>query len=610
MSSPKAAAATNPALPKVGHMGPPMPGETEMRKPHDRKGTLRRLWMYLQRQRLALVFAALLVCGTAGLDLLGPYLLGRAIDQGIAHFDLAALRPILALMLTVYATSAALHWLQNYTMVNATQRTVRDIRRDLFAKIQQMPLPFFDSRAHGDLMSRVTSDVENFSEVLSGSVTQITSGVLGTVGVVVAMLWINPSLALVSVLTVGSLTVLVNRWIAKRAREGFRQQAAALGRLNGFIEETLGGQRVVKAYHREEGVTAQFDTANRELKKSALRAQLFGSISAPVMNAINNTALTTVAGVGGIMAVRGLATVGTIATFINYTRQLGRPLNEIGMLYNQIQSAMASAERVFEIIDQPAEVDAAPGATAPVIQGEVEFTEVTFGYRPETPVLREVSLHARAGQTIALIGPTGAGKTTLVNLLTRFYEVDRGMIRIDGRDLREIPKTELRRQLGVVLQDTYLFSGTVRDNLRYGKLDATDAEIATAAHLANADLFIHRLPDGYDTVLSERGGNLSHGQRQLLAITRAILANPRILILDEATSSVDTRTEKHIQEAMRRLMSGRTCFVIAHRLSTIRDADQILVLNHGQIVERGNHAQLMERAGLYSRLYTRSLLRV
>lgn len=605
MSSSKGATT---ASPKMVPMGPPIPGAMEIHKPHDRKGTLRRLWMYLQRQKLMLAVAVVLVCATAGLDLLGPYLLGSAIDRGISHFDLAALQPILALMLAVYATSATLHWLQNYTMVNATQRTVRDIRRDLFAKLQQLSLPFFDSRAHGDLMSRVTNDVENFSEVLSGSVTQITSGVLGTVGVVVAMLWINPQLACVSVLTIGTLTVVVNRWIAKRAREGFRQQAAALGRLNGFIEETLGGQRVVKAYHREEGVIAQFDTANRELKKSALRAQLFGSISAPVLNAINNTALTTVAGVGGLMAVRGLATVGTIATFINYTRQLGRPLNEIGMLYNQIQSAMASAERVFEIIDQPAEVDAVPGTVVPVIQGDVEFAEVSFGYRPGTPVLREVSLHARSGQTIALIGPTGAGKTTLVNLLTRFYEIDRGAICIDGRDLRDIPKTELRRQLGVVLQDTYLFSGTVRDNLRYGKLDATDAEIAAAAHLANADLFIHRLPEGYDTVLSERGGNLSHGQRQLLAITRAILADPRILILDEATSSVDTRTEKHIQEAMRRLMSGRTCFVIAHRLSTIRDADQILVLNHGQIVERGNHVQLMKHEGLYSRLYTRSLV--
>jgi ATP-binding cassette subfamily B protein len=320
------------------------------------------------------------------------------------------------------------------------------------------------------------------------------------------------------------------------------------------------------------------------------------------MNGVNNLGLAIVAGAGGLLAVRGAATVGTIASFIGYTRQFGRPLNDIANLYNSIQAAMAGAERVFEIMDEPVEINALDAPPMAPLQGEVVFEEVSFSYEPDTPVLKHVSLHARPGETVALIGPTGAGKTTIVNLLTRFYEIDRGCIRIDGRDLRDLPKEALRRQLGIVLQDTFLFAGTVRENIRYGRLDATDAEVVAAARLANADPFIQHLPHGYDTLLSERGSNLSHGQRQLLAIARAILADPRILIMDEATSSVDTRTEQHIQEAMRRLMAGRTSFVIAHRLSTIREADQILVINHGEIIERGTHESLLAQRGFYHQL--------
>ncbi len=368
---------------------------------------------------------------------------------------------------------------------------------------------------------------------------------------------------------------------------------------------------MVKAYHREPVVIAQFDAANRELRQAATRAQIFAGFIGPMMNVINNLGLAIVAGAGGWMAVQGLATVGTIASFISYTRQFGRPLNEIANLYNLIQAAVAGAERVFEVIDEPAEVDASQvvagehdaAAALPGIRGDVVFEDVSFAYEPGVPVLKHVSLHAAPGQTVALVGPTGAGKTTIVNLLTRFYEIDNGRVTIDGQDLRAIGKEDLRRQLGIVLQDTFLFSGTVMDNIRYGRLDARDDEVIAAAKLANADQFIHRLPQGYDTPLSERGSNLSQGQRQLLAIARAILADPSILILDEATSSVDTRTEQHIQEAMLRLMAGRTSFVIAHRLSTIRDADQILVINHGTIVERGTHEQLLAQGGFYQRLY-------
>ncbi|HEX5414731.1 MAG TPA: ABC transporter ATP-binding protein, partial [Chloroflexota bacterium] len=356
-------------------------------------------------------------------------------------------------------------------------------------------------------------------------------------------------------------------------------------------------------FNREPIVIGEFDAANLALRQSATSAQIYAGFVGPVMNFVNNLGLAVVAGVGGLMAVQGVATVGTIASFISYSRQFGRPLNDIANLYNTIQAAVAGAERVFEIIDQPPEVDAADAAPLAEIRGDVVFEDVSFAYESDVPVLQAISLHATPGQTVALVGPTGAGKTTIVNLLTRFYEIERGSIRIDGRDLREIRKADLRRQLGIVLQDSFLFTGSVMENIRYGRPDASDEEVIAAARLANADQFIHRLPRGYQTPLSERGGNVSQGQRQLLAIARAILADPRILILDEATSSIDTRTEKHIQEAMLRLMRGRTSFVIAHRLSTIREADQILVVNHGEIVERGTHDDLLVRGGFYAQLY-------
>jgi ATP-binding cassette, subfamily B, multidrug efflux pump len=576
-------------------------------RPRKTMATLGRLWFYLQRQRGALALTAFLVAGTVGLDLLGPILLGKAIDGHIVPRELVGLGRILMLMLIVYASSATLNLLQSYVMAGAAQRTMRDLRADLFDRLQQLPLSFFDQRSQGELMSRLTSDVENINQILSNSVAQIVSGSLSTASVAIAMFCINPRLALVSVGAVSLMTIMINRWLAARTRTRFREQQAALGKLYGFVEEAIGGQRVVKAYGREEALIVQFEAVNREYRDGGIRAQTFSGFTGPLMNCVNNTALTIVAGVGGFLAIRGLTTVGTIATFINYTRQFGRPLNEVANLYNLLQSAMAGAERVFDIIDETPEADVVGASSQPGILGEVVFDRVTFSYRKGAPILKGVTLHARPGETIALIGPTGAGKTTIVNLLTRFYEIDGGRILVDGRDCREIPKEELRRQLGIVLQDTFLFSGTVRDNIRYGRLGATDDEIVEASRLANADTFIHRLPEGYDTVIKERGSNFSHGQRQMIAIARAILADPAILILDEATSSVDTRTEKHIQEAMQRLMAGRTSFVIAHRLSTIRGADQILVINRGEIEERGNHAELLAKKGFYWRLSSNSL---
>ncbi len=597
---------TNDPPPLMGRFGPHMRQMGKIERAKDTRATIRRLWGYLRHQRIALTTTVVIVIGTTLLNILGPYLLGRAIDGYILTHDLAGLAGMCLLMLAIYGLISLLTWAQSYIMAGAAQRTIRDIRNDLFERLQVLPLRFFDQRAHGDLMSRLANDVENINMVLADGVVQIISGVLSMIGVTAVMIGINPLLAIVSVLSVTLLTVGLNGWLAPRMRTGFREQQAALGVLNGLIEETITGQRVVKAYHRESVVIEQFDTANTQLRNNATRAQIFAGVIGPMMNFINNSGLAVVAGIGGWMAVQGLATVGTIASFITYTRQFGRPLNELATLYGAIQSAVAGAERVFAIIDEPVEPDhisVANDQPLQQIQGEVIFEQVSFSYVPETPVLKQVSLHAKPGQVIAFVGPTGAGKTTIINLLTRFYEIDSGRITIDGRDIREIRKLDLRRQLGIVLQDTFLFSGTVADNIRYGRLDASEAEVISAAQLANADPFIHRLPQGYQTQLSERGNNLSQGQRQLLAIARAILANPRILILDEATSSVDTRTEQHIQEAMRRLMAGRTSFVIAHRLSTIRDADQILVINRGELIERGTHASLLEQDGFYARLY-------
>jgi ATP-binding cassette subfamily B multidrug efflux pump len=439
--------------------------------------------------------------------------------------------------------------------------------------------------------------------VLNMGVTQFISSVLSVVGVVVVMCLINWRLALVSLVT-APLMVFLSGAVAMQTRKGFREQQATLGEMNGIIEETITGQRVVKAYVREQAAIDEFDVANRKLQRAATRAEIFAGFVGPMMNLVNNLGFAIIAGAGGWMALRGLATVGTIASFINYARQFGRPLNEIAQLYAQIQGAIAGAERVFEILDEVPELADAPDARPlEQVMGDVVFEDVCFGYELSVPVLKQVGFHAEPGQTIALVGPTGAGKTTIVNLLTRFYDINSGQIAVDGKDIRQVKKADLRRQLGIVLQDTFLFSDTVMENIRYGRLDATDEEVIAAARLANADPFIRRLPQGYQTELSERGSNLSQGQRQLLAIARAILADPGILILDEATSSVDTRTEKYIQEAMLRLMEGRTSFVIAHRLSTIREADNILVINGGRIIERGTHDELLAQRGFYHNLY-------
>jgi ATP-binding cassette subfamily B multidrug efflux pump len=569
----------------------------------DRRGTLMRVWGYLKMQKWSLVFVTLLVALSSGVELLGPYLLGRAIDDFIARHDLLGLGRTALMLIGVFLISSSATYLQVYIMSAAAQRTIRDIRTDLFGRLQELPLRYFDQRTHGELMSRLANDVENISNVLNDSVIQLISSAMSILGVATAMILINPNLAMVSMVTIPFM-VIISQWVARRTRGGFRETQAKLGDLNGIIEETVTGQRVVKAYGQEEMLINQFDSANIRLRRASTRAQIFAGVLGPLSNFINNIGFAIVAGAGGTMAVWGIATVGNIASFVSYARQFSMPLNQVANLYNAIQSALAGAERVFEVIDETTEIIDAPDAYAlEDIQGKVTFEDVCFGYDKDVAVLKHIHLETQPGETVALVGPTGAGKTTIVNLLTRFYDVDRGAIRIDGKDIRSVKKDDLRRSLGIVLQDTFLFADTVMENIRYGRLEASDEEVMAAARMANADQFIHRLPQGYQTPLSERGSNLSQGQRQLLAIARAILAEPSILILDEATSSVDTRTEKNIQDAMLRLMEGRTSFVIAHRLSTIREADTILVINDGEIIERGTHDDLLGKKGFYYHLY-------
>jgi len=572
-------------------------------KPKDAKNTLKRLWWYLSEHKIRLFLVFFLVVITSMLTLMGPYLIGKAIDNYIIPRDFNGLFRLLMLMAAIYILMSLSTWLQTRTMINVAQLTIRNMRKDAFDKLEILPISFFDTRPRGDIMSRLTNDIDLINNALSSSLTQIFSSIITLTGTVILMLWLSPLLTGVSMITVPIMLITTNI-VTKHTRRYFSEQQRVLGILNGFAEENISGQKVVKAFVRENKEIERFEATNKELKNVGIKAQIYSGIMGPLMNVLNNIGFAIVALSGGWLAVQQVITVGTIAIFINYTRQFTRPLNELANQINTIQSAIASAERLFQIMDELPEPPDPPDAIElKSVKGDVEFRNVSFSYKPDEVVLKNINFHAYPGQTIALVGPTGAGKTSIISLLTRFYDPDSGDIFIDGYNIQKITRKSLRSSLGIVLQDTYLFSESVKENIRYGRLDATDEEVKAAARLANAEQFILSLPEGYDTILSEDGGDLSQGQRQLLAIARAILADPAILILDEATSSVDTRTEQHIQEAMLKLMEGRTSFVIAHRLSTIRKADMILVINDGEIIERGNHTQLLKEKGFYYNLY-------
>lgn len=575
-------------------------------KPKHFRRTIMRLWSYFgaERRLLSVIFLFVILSWATGLAV--PFLIGRVVNvlsKGKGMVDMGMVGFLILVLIAVYLCDAGVNILQNYLLAGASQRIVKHLRRALFDKLQKLPVSFFDGRTHGELMSRFTNDIENVSSTISQATMQLMAGTLAIIGSLAMMLVLNPLLTLASIVTVPLVLVVITT-ITRKTQPLFREQQATLGRLNGHIEETMSGLHVVKAFNHEEATIEEFERHNARLREVGLSAQIWSGYIMPLMNVINNIGFATVAGIGGVLAVRGLTTIGVIASFLGYSRAFSRPLNELSNIYNLLQSAVAGAERVFEVLDVQQEPDDQPGAVAlDNPEGNVVFDKVGFGYRSDVPVLRGVTFSAEAGSNTALVGPTGAGKTTIANLLARFYDVSEGRILIDGRDLRDYTRDSLRRCFGIVLQDTCLFSGTIRENIRYGRLAATDAEVEAAATTARADPFIRRLPKGYETFLSESGGTLSQGERQLVTIARAILADPRILILDEATSNVDTRTEIHIQEAMRTLMKGRTSFIIAHRLSTIRDADCIMVIDHGRIIEKGNHRDLLALGGVYGAMY-------
>ncbi|MEK0317905.1 ABC transporter ATP-binding protein [Cohnella sp. 56] len=596
--------------------GPPgaRPG-MPVQKAKDFKGTFRRLIGYLRPFRFTLLIVFAAAIASTIFSILSPKILGHAttkLFEGImdkmkgvpgAEIDWHGIEMIVLWLIGLYVLSAAFSYVQQYLMAGVAQRTVYKLRGDVNDKLSRLPLKFFDSRTHGEILSRVVNDVDNISNTLQQSLTQLITSVVTIVGVIVMMLTISPLLTVIVLLTL-PLSFLVIKAIAGKSQGYFIGQQKNLGELNGHVEEMFTGHQVVKAYGHEKKAVEQFDDINGRLYEAGWRAQFVSGIMMPLMSFIGNIGYVAISVVGGVLVTHRTINIGDIQAFIQYARQFTMPITQTANIANIIQSTIASAERVFELLDEAEEIpEDNRELDSSRVEGRVAFSHVDFSYKDDAPLIKDMNIDVKPGQTVAIVGPTGAGKTTLVNLLMRFYEVNGGTITVDGTDISKLKRGNLRSLFGMVLQDTWLFGGTIRDNIAYGRAGATEAEIVDAAKAAFADHFIRTLPDGYDTVLNEEASNLSQGQKQLLTIARAILADPAILILDEATSSVDTRTEANIQRAMNRLMEGRTSFVIAHRLSTIREADLILVMNHGTVIEQGTHLELLERGGFYADLY-------
>lgn len=589
-----------------------MPGE----KAKDFKGTLLRFFAYMGAHRVALALVFLFAIGSTVFNIVGPKVLSEATTllfngivakvAGEGSIDFAAIGFVLLCTLGLYALSAACSFVQSWLMSGVSQRTCYRLRQDIDAKINRMPYGYFERTRLGDTLSRITNDVDTLGQSLNQGVTQLITSVTTVVGVVVMMLIINVPMTLITLLMVPLSLVLI-KVVVSRSQRYFKAQQSTLGEVNSLVEETFSGHTVVKAFGKEKETFKEFKKVNDKLYEVGWRAQFLTALMMPVMNFVGNLGYVAVAVVGSVFAVQGIITVGDIQAFIQYVKNFTQPLSQLAQVSNTLQQMVAALERIFEFLDEPEEsqleASAKGSGLLASLPSDVDFDQVRFGYLADKPVIKNFSAQVKEGQTVALVGPTGAGKTTMVKLLMRFYDVDEGSIRIGGHDIREFSREEVRERFGMVLQDTWLFSGTIRENIRYGRLDASDEEVEQAAKDAFAHHFITTLPDAYDFVINEDASNISQGQRQLLTIARAILADRRMLILDEATSSVDTRTELRIQQAMDRLMAGRTSFVIAHRLSTIRNADLILVIKDGDIVEQGTHEHLLEEGGFYADLY-------
>lgn len=562
--------------------------------------TLKRIWSYLSIKKGKLSLVLILVLVSSVLGLLGPVLVGYSIDHYILKNNLNGLTFLIWSLVFIYLGYSVSLFLQNFWMIDIAQSTVNKIRTQVFQQFHKLPISYFEKRQHGELMSRVTNDLENVSSTLNSSVIQIFSSVLTLIGTVSVMLWYSPSLTGLT-LSIVPILVIGIKWITNRTGQLYKIQQRNLGEMNGFIEETISGQRIIKTFSQEDKMISDFLKKNENLKNSGFWALIFAGFIPKFMNVLNNASFAIIAGIGGYFAFKGHISIGTIVVFTEYSRQFTRPLNDLSNQFNTLLSAIAGAERVFTILDEEEEASDEKKITNSnrVIKGEVEYRDVSFSYDIEGNTLSNVSFKASPGEIIALIGPTGAGKTTIVNLLSRFYQINSGDILIDGVKIEDYSRKNLRQQMAFVLQDSFLFKGTIRENIRYGRLDATDEEVEQAAKLANAHSFITKCEKGYDTILQQDDQQISQGQKQLLSIARAILANPAILILDEATSSIDTITEIKIQEALQRLMMGRTSFVIAHRLNTIKNANQILVLKNGMCIERGSHEELIKNNGFY-----------
>ena len=601
-----------------GRGGPPgRPGQV-FEKPKAGKATVGRLIKYFGREKMLLIFLIAAVLAVTVASLIAPMLQGNAVDIIKEIFDLNAagspdrdliaiswekLCATIAIMLGIYLLSAGFSLAQSLFSAHLSQRIVRRMRHDLFRKIDNLSIKYLDTHSNGDIMSRMTNDIENVSNTVSQSLGSLVSGVLTVIGTVAIMFIYCWQLTLITLVTV-VITLVVTRSLSKVMRKLFRRRSEVLGQLNGHSEEMITGYRSIVAYNKQNDVTEEFNRTSDELTKVGIKAEILGGSMGPIMNCISNISFVIVAAFGGYFALPsvGIISIGTISMFIIFAKQFSRPINEIAQLYGSLQTAIAGAERIFEILDQPDE-DNSGDAGMDSVRGEISFRNVNFSYIPGKQVLYDFSLDVRPGQKIALVGATGSGKTTVVNLLMRFYPVDSGEILIDGVNVSELRRDDLRHNTAIVLQDTVLFSDTIGYNIKYARPDASDEEMIRAAEMSNSAYFIDKLPEGYATCLKQAGANLSQGQRQLLAIARAILADPKILILDEATSSVDTRTEQHIQDAMVNLMKNRTSLIIAHRLSTVRDADIIVVMDHGRVVETGNHEELLEKKGIYYKLY-------